>query len=133
MAKKALPTFIIRLDGAEVERADKMIPRVQERLGNNADRSDVLRLALVAGLVCLNDKEGDARAKEMPAIASHAGRGVPRLTSPIQVGFRVDPAQLERADWLVPAISARDGEAVSRSQVMREAIGLGLDELEKTG
>lgn len=48
-----------------------------------------------------------------------------------QMGLRLDPAILDRADALIDAVSASRGAPASRADVIREAILRGLRALEK--
>ena len=50
-----------------------------------------------------------------------------------QVAIRVLPALLERADALIPQVQEERGYTVTRAEVLREAMTLGLAQLERRG
>jgi hypothetical protein len=110
----------VRFPNATIARADAHALRMGQP-GINVSRSAALRVALHRGLDSIEaDKKG--RKRPVEATGDDAGQ--------LQTVVRLSDQALERVDGFAERLS-QPGLTISRSEALRIAILVGLDEIEK--
>lgn len=134
MAVMARTETAFRTSTLALERAEKLRAYIGAQQAVNATRSDVVRASIARGLSVLEARSTRPAQKRLRQQEEKEPRD--RFAgfdgeADAQVSLRISQDTLDRAEALIDYLTSVSEHLASRSDVLREAMLLGIDEIEK--